>query len=189
MFQLSEQEQELLLQHARDAVWAYLSGEDRVLPDMAIGPLTESHGIFVSIHKGSDLRGCIGNVHLAGPLYRMAAKCAISAAVGDPRSMPLTSRDFPGVTFEISVLSAMERVEKIEDIEVGTHGLMISKRDARGLLLPQVASSCGWTRERFLAETSRKADLGPDEWRDGATIYRFRALVFAEKRLQAVISS
>ncbi len=189
MFQLSENEQELLLRHARNAVWAHLSGETRVQPDIAGGVLAESHGIFVSIHKGAELRGCIGNVHPAGPLYRIAAECAISAAVADPRFMPLTSRDFPGVTFEISVLSAMEPVEKIEDIEIGMHGLMIHKREARGLLLPQVAGAYGWTRERFLAETCRKAGLGPDEWRDGAIIFRFSALVFAEKRLQTITAS
>jgi AmmeMemoRadiSam system protein A len=183
MFQLNENDQELLLRIARDAVRTYLSGESFNLPEIVSGVLAEPRPVFVSIHKGDELRGCIGNVHPTGPLYRSAAECAVSAAVGDPRFMPLNNSEFTDVVFEISVLSPMERVDKIEEIEIGTHGLMITKGNARGLLLPQVASSYGWTREHFLSETCRKAGLSSDEWRNGAIILRFSALVFGERRL------
>jgi AmmeMemoRadiSam system protein A len=182
MFQLSDSDQELLLQIAREAVWAHLAGQSPLVQEITSGVLSESHAIFVSIHKGSELRGCIGNVQPSDPLYRSAAECAISAAVGDPRFPPLTGREVSDVVFEISVLSTMERVYGIEQIEIGKHGLMISKRNARGLLLPQVAGACGWTPEQFLSETCRKAGLSSGEWRDGAAIFRFSALVFGEKR-------
>ncbi len=184
MFQLTESQQQLLLQIARDSVRAYLAGEVLGLPEFTSGVLAEPCGIFVSIHKGDDLRGCIGNVHPIKPLCRSAAECAIAAAAGDPRFMPLTLAELPLVEFEISVLSTVERVENIGEIEVGTHGLLISKKGARGLLLPQVAKAYGWDRERFLQETCWKAGLNSDDWKDGATIHRFSALVFGEKHFR-----
>src|SRR5213078_4331672 len=118
----------------------------------------------------------------AGPLYRSAAECAIAAAVGDPRFMPLMEAEVAAVEFEISVLSSLQPVRDILEIEVGKHGLLISKRNARGLLLPQVATMYGWDRERFLSETCRKAGLRADDWKDGATIHYFSAFVFGERQ-------
>ncbi len=187
-FQLTEGEQLLLLRIARSAVVHYLSGETPRMPEVSEGALTEPRGIFVSIHKRSELRGCIGNIRPAGPLYRSTAECAVSAAVGDPRFMPLVKPELADVEFEISVLSEFERIEDPQQIEVGKHGLLISKKNSRGLLLPQIATAYGWSRERFLAETCMKAGLLPGEWKDGATIHCFSAQVFSERqhRLTAV---
>jgi uncharacterized protein (TIGR00296 family) len=95
--------------------------------------------------------------------------------------MPMMLAELPSVEFEISILSPPERVESIQQIEIGRHGLMISKDAARGLLLPQVAATYKWNREQFLRETCRKAGLRPDDWKDGATIHSFNALVFGER--------
>ena len=181
-FQLTEPDQQRLLHIARNAVRAYLSAQPPRLADVPAGGLTEPYGVFVSIHKGVELRGCIGNIHPAGPLYRSAAECAIAAAVGDPRFMPLMLADLPAVEFEISVLSAMQRVQDIREIEIGKHGLLIQKKSAHGLLLPQVATTYGWDRERFLQETCKKAGLQSDDWKGDATIQCFSALVFGEKQ-------
>jgi uncharacterized protein len=183
MLQLTENDQQLLLQIARNAVQAYLSGQPTRFPEVLQGTLMESHGIFVSIHSGDALRGCIGNVHPAGPLYRCVAECAVGAAVGDPRFVPMTAEELPLVEFEISVLSPMERMLDIRNIEIGTHGLLVSKRSARGLLLPQVATMYGWDREEFLQETCKKAGLKPDDWKEDATVQYFRAMIFSEKQV------
>lgn len=189
MFQLTESEQRLLLQIARSSVRARLSGEVFPTPEIPQGSLSESRGIFVSIHKNGELRGCIGNIHAAGPLYRSAAECAISAAFGDPRFFPLMSEEFPMVDFEISVLSPMQRVVNVNEIEVGKHGLLISKSGYRGLLLPQVATAYAWDRVTFLQETCRKAGLRADDWKSGATIHCFSALVFGEKHSHLTAAS
>src|SRR5262245_5123965 len=83
MFQLTEADQVQLLQIARKAVRAHVLSHPFTVPEVTSQSLTESFGIFVSIHKDGELRGCIGNVHGAGPLYRAVGECAISAAVGD----------------------------------------------------------------------------------------------------------
>lgn len=189
IFQLTETDRQLLLQIARNAVRAYLSAQTPRFPEIPEGALTKPHAIFVSIHKGEELRGCIGNIHPAGPLYRSAAECAIGAAVGDPRFMPLPLADLPAVEFEVSVLSEIRLVQDIREIEVGTHGLLISKKSARGLLLPQVATLCGWDRQRFLEETCKKAGLKPDDWREDATIQYFSALVFGEKQFHHTVTT
>src|SRR5437867_11635594 len=116
MFQLSENERQFLLQTARDSVRSYLAGDTLRLPELVSGVLTEPHGIFVSIHKHDELRGCIGNVHPVEPLCRTVAECAVAAAVGDPRFMPVTLVELPLVEFEISVLSPIERVEDVGEI-------------------------------------------------------------------------
>ena len=188
-FQLTEADQQFLLQIARNAVTSYLAGRTPTLPEVPPGVLTESCGIFVSLHEGQELRGCIGNIYAASPLYRSAAECAIAAAVGDPRFMPLTPAELATVEFEISVLWPLERVLDVRNIVIGKHGLMISKNNARGLLLPQVAAMFGWDTERFLQETCKKAGLRQDDWQGDATIQSFSALVFSEKQFHMTFSS
>jgi AmmeMemoRadiSam system protein A len=182
IFQLTEADQQFLLQIARSSIGSYLAGEHPHLPEIPTGALTESRGIFVSLHQGTELRGCIGNIHAVSPLYRSAAECAIAAAVGDPRFMPMMASDLPTIDIEISVLSPLETVHDIREIEIGKHGLLVSHKGARGLLLPQVATTYGWDRERFLQETCRKAGLKPDDWKQGVTIQSFCAVVFSEKQ-------
>ncbi len=182
MFQLSETDQQLLLKTARSSIYEYLSDRAPRLPNVTSGVLTEPRGAFVSIHKDGQLRGCIGNVHPSMPLIRTISECAITAAVGDPRFLPVTLSELLQVDIEISILSPMEKIESIESIEIGRDGLLITKRNARGLLLPQVATSYGWSREKFLAETCRKAGLSPGDWKEDATIFRFTAHVFGESR-------
>jgi len=189
MLQLTESDQRLLLQIARNAVRSYLSGHAPRVPEVPSGVLTEERGIFVSIHKGVDLRGCIGNIHAASALCRTVAECAIAAAVGDPRFMPMAVAELDEVDFEISVLSSMRRIEDIREIEIGKHGVFISKGTARGLLLPQVATEYGWDRERFLQETSKKAGLRPDDWKKDATIQCFTAVIFGEKQFQHSVTT
>ena len=184
MFQLTEGDQKLLLRIARHSVRCYFENTAMDLPEIASRAVSETCGTFVSIHKHASLRGCIGNLRPVAPLYRSVAECAISAAVEDPRFAPMTIDELQHVQFEISVLSALEPVEDVEKIEVGKHGLLISKGERRGLLLPQVPATYGWDRITFLQETCRKAGLRPDDWNNGAAIHSFSAVVFGEQQFQ-----
>ncbi len=185
MFQLSEPDQQILLKVARSSILEYLSDRAPRLPQTTSSVLNEPHGVFVSIHKRHELRGCIGNIHPSLSLVRTVSECAITAAVGDPRFLPMTIDELIEVDIEVSILSPMERIDTIDAIEVGRDGLLIIKHSARGLLLPQVGAERGWSREKFLAETRRKAGLGPGDWKDGATIFRFTAHVFGETQKQS----
>ncbi len=181
---LSGAERSELLAIARRAVETCLR-EGRVPGESpAPGILTAPGAAFVTIHAGEDLRGCIGYTEAAAPLYRTVQECAVAAATEDPRFPPVTLRELPRLTFEISVLSPLFPIRP-EEVEIGVHGLLIAKGGRRGLLLPQVPVEWGWGREEFLRQLCRKAGLPADAWREGATLYAFTAEVFGEPELTA----
>lgn len=143
--------------------------------------LSQESGAFVSLHRGDELRGCIGLIKADGPLYQTVQQCAVSAASADYRFGRVSSAELPDITIEISVLSPLERTKDPLEIRVGEHGLYIVRGQRRGLLLPQVATEWGWDREAFLSQTCQKAGLDEHAWRDPATtIYQFQAQVFSE---------
>jgi AmmeMemoRadiSam system protein A len=175
----SAEERRLLLQLAH----ASIDGALRRSPLDLVPPsahLSESRGAFTTLHLHDRLRGCVGFVQPLRPLYQTVAETAVAAAFKDPRFDPVTDEEAPLLKIEISVLSLLKTITPAE-IEIGRHGLVITHRFQRGLLLPQVAVEHEWDRETFLAETCQKAGLPPDAWRHGATVEAFTAEVFGEQ--------
>jgi AmmeMemoRadiSam system protein B/AmmeMemoRadiSam system protein A len=142
--------------------------------------LARRSAVFVTLLKGDDLRGCIGQIQARYPLAEAVRMAAIDAATEDPRFLPVKRSELDEISIEISVLSPFRRVTDVErDIQVGMHGLLIIAGDARGLLLPQVATEQGFDRVEFLEAVAQKAGLPPGAWQD-ATLYTFTAEVFGE---------
>jgi AmmeMemoRadiSam system protein A len=179
MLPLTEADQQRLLRLARQALEESVREHRLTDVEEPPGALRELCGAFVSLHKGSRLRGCIGYVEALKPLFAAVRECAVAAALRDPRFDPVRPEELPALRLEISVLSPMVDIAP-DQIEVGRHGLLISRGLQRGLLLPQVAVEWKWNRERFLEETCLKAGLPPDAWRRGARIQAFTAQVFEE---------
>ena len=180
---LDRDERRILLQLARGAI-AREVGRDMSLPDddaVAAHPqLTEPLGAFVSLHIGERLRGCIGTFEATRPLTRTVCEMAVAAATRDPRFSPLEPSELDQLDIEISVLSPRSPAQP-QDIEVGKHGVYVTRGMNRGVLLPQVATDAGWDRETFLEHTCLKAGLPKDAWRSQDTrIEVFTAEVFAE---------
>jgi AmmeMemoRadiSam system protein A len=172
-------ERQRLLQLARGAIVAYLSGLPA--PAVAPSPITERRaGVFVSLHKGDALRGCIGHIEPDHPLSRAIPSAAIAAASTDPRFAPVTADELIGLQIELSILGPLEQIAGVGDIEVGRHGLVVESGWKRGLLLPQVAVEWGWVAEVFLSQACHKAGLPADAWKSAATLWRFEAEVFSE---------
>ena len=182
MSPLTNEEKSFLLRLARRILEASVRGQKVEVPREIPPALEAPAGAFVSLHQKGSLRGCIGYVQPVKPLYRTVMEAVGAAARQDPRFEPVQPADLPELDLEISVLSSCWKVRP-EEIQVGIHGLMITRHQARGLLLPQVAVEHHWDRERFLEETCRKAGLLPDAWRKGATIEAFTAEVFSEQTL------
>jgi AmmeMemoRadiSam system protein A len=173
-----------LLGLARRTLEAHLAGEGAPGLDRPGPALLDRKGAFVSLHREGDLRGCIGQIIADRPLCEIVARCAVSAACGDPRFPPVTAGELPLLELEISVLAPLRRIDDVEEIRVGVHGLYLVSGPHRGLLLPQVASEQGWDRRRFLEHTCRKAGAAPTAWREAETeIYVFEAEVFSESGL------
>jgi uncharacterized protein len=167
-----------LLQLARDSIAAHLAGLP--VPVAMSSPIMERRaGVFVSLHKGGALRGCIGHIEPDRPLSRAIPNAAVAASSADPRFAPMTSEELADVQIELSILGPLERIGGAGDIEVGRHGLLVERGWSRGLLLPQVAAEWGWDADAFLSQTCHKAGLPPDAWKK-ATVWRFEAEVFSE---------
>jgi AmmeMemoRadiSam system protein A len=104
----------------------------------------------------------------------------VAAALEDPRFPPVTLRELPGLRIEISALTVPEPADA-ERVEVGRHGLIVTRGSRKGLLLPQVASEWGWDRAQFLSQTCRKAGLPAEAWREPGTLVEwFEAEVWGE---------
>jgi len=179
---LSENAKKELLRIARKSVSEHLEGDCSETKAPENEELSCQCGAFVSLHKKGGLRGCIGVFTCDRPLYETVGDMAACAAFEDPRFPPLTKSEISDVDFEISVLSPLRRIYDPREVEVGTHGIYIIRGSCRGVLLPQVATQCGWDRDTFLDHTCLKACLPKNAWKDKKTeIYVFTADVFGEK--------
>ncbi len=178
--ELTAAEKDTLLTIARESIAQYL--RDGTMPEFTITEpnLLRNSGAFVTLEQADELRGCVGHIFARQPLYAAVQQAAVSAATEDPRFPPLAADELNQITIEISILSPLKRVTNTESIEVGKHGVVIVAGGRSGLLLPQVASDEGWSREQFLEAVCRKAGLSDDAWRQGAALYTFTAIVFGE---------
>lgn len=179
---LAPEQRALLLAVAREAILAHLcAGRIELLP--TADPLLNAPGAaFVTLRKHESLRGCIGFIHAVKPLVEAVAHCAVSAATADTRFPPVRVEELPHLSLEISVLSPLAALTDASAIEVGRHGLLVSKGGRHGLLLPQVAVEYGWDRLTFLRQTCMKAGLPPEAWEEGADLQVFTVERFADDR-------
>jgi AmmeMemoRadiSam system protein A len=178
---LTEPQQEELLALVRTTIAEYLETGRLPAYETDDPALARRSAAFVTLKQLGELRGCIGHTWADLPLYQAVQQTAVSAATEDPRFPPLTPEELSEITVEISVLSPFRRLTDTEDVEVGTHGLMIFKDDRRGLLLPQVPVEQGWDRAEYLDNLCLKAGMPVDCWKERATLYAFTALVFGEE--------
>jgi AmmeMemoRadiSam system protein A len=174
----TQDERILLLRLAHEGILSVL--ENRELSEPALsGHLSEPRGAFTTLYLHGKLRGCVGYPTAILPLYRTVAETARAAAFDDPRFVPVNLQEARALKVSLSVLSPLRPIAA-EEVEVGRHGLVISLHGHRGLLLPQVAAEHGWDRITFLEQTSRKAGLPENSWRE-ASIEAFTAEVFGEE--------
>lgn len=177
---LSKTQRKELLELARATIAEHLKTGQ--IPDYQTedAVLRRRAGVFVTLKEDGELRGCIGYMRADRPLYRAVQEMAVAAATSDPRFPPMTADELAKVDIEISVLSPLRRLTDIQQIQVGTHGLVIVQGGRQGVLLPQVPVEQGWNREQFLENLCLKAGLPGNCWRDQPTLYAFTALVFGE---------
>jgi len=174
----SEKEKQDMLKLAREAIETAYKGENPKLPD----GLNEKRGVFVTLKKNNELRGCIGFPDAVYPLKEAIVKAARAAAFNDPRFPPLREEELKDIEIEISVLTPKEEIAPDpQNITIGKHGLIVEYGLLSGLLLPQVAVEQGWDAEEFLNQVCIKAGMPPFVWkRMPIKLYRFEAEVFSE---------
>jgi len=180
---LSDEEKKYLLTTARERIRSQLEKRQPFYENPTEN-LKNYYGAFVTLHHKGALRGCIGQMTGAMPLFELIREMAYSSAFSDPRFPPLSVPELPDIDIEISVLSPMEEIQDPSVVEVGVHGLYMQQGPYSGVLLPQVPEEQGWDRETFLTNTCYKAGLRGDCWKKpGTKILVFTAEVFGEKDL------
>lgn len=166
---LSASDEKALLATARESVASRLEKRKPSWPPT--GPeLEKPRGAFVTLRTRSgpyaDLRGCIGRMTATESLVETVRSMAASAAFEDPRFPPVTKAEYPELIFEITVLSPMRKIETVSEIEIGRHGVYLTKGWHSAVFLPQVAVEQGWDRDTMLEHLCMKAGLNRDAWKD-----------------------
>jgi len=177
-FNLSPEEKKELLRLARLTIERFIRQNEIVNYKTQNPNFLTQKGAFVTLKKKGGLRGCIGFIDSVLPLYETVIRASIYAACRDQRFPPVSVEELKDLEVEISVLSPLKKINNPHLIKVGKHGLIISKEDKKGLLLPQVPVENRWSRETFLQQACLKAGLPRNAWKEGADIYIFEAIVF-----------
>ena len=141
-------------------------------------------GIFVTLLKNGELRGCIGIPYPVASILENAREAAI-LATQDPRFFPLSENELRDISIEISILEQPKKIEFKDEAELlkkldKQKGLILKKRGREALFLPQV-----WEilkdKKLFLSELALKAGLSADEWKD-SELYEFEAEIIKLER-------
>lgn len=176
---LTEGEKKELLALAKRAITDYVSNGKAPEVEIKNQKFKSDGAVFVTIKKKGSLRGCIGHIQPVMPLYQSVITNAVAACSSDPRFPPMTKDELKDIDIEISILSPLNRLKDVNDIQVGKHGLVIRKDMQRGLLLPQVATESGWDRETYLKHLCTKAGLPETAWKE-ADLYTFTAEIIRQ---------
>lgn len=177
-----------IVSYARSVIEGHFSGRLPAIPTSLAELFKENRGVFVTLEKNHQLRGCIGFPEPVMPLGDAVRQAALAAALEDPRFRPVKEAELKEVAVEVSALTKPELMavkdprDYSKNIKIGVDGLIAEKGCFRGLLLPQVPVEWKWDAEEFLCETCMKAGLNADAWLTlGFKLYKFSAQVFSEE--------
>lgn len=179
---LNDQQRKKLLKLARDTIILYLNEGKTLEPKFEDKTLEEIRGVFVTLRRNHQLRGCIGNIIGTKPLYLGVRDMAIAAATQDFRFKPVAKEELGDINIEISALTPLRQITNTDEIILGKHGVLVRDSYRSGVYLPQVATETGWSKEEFMNSLcGRKAGMDSSAWKSGeCDIYIFSAEVFEE---------
>jgi uncharacterized protein len=144
IFMLTLEEGRLAVRLARKALTGYTEKKKIIDPQGLPSVFEEKRGVFVTLRKDGDLRGCIGYPQPIMPLGKAIVDSAINACSRDPRFPGVRPGELKRIELEVTILTKPEPYtapkKKLPDlVQVGRDGLIVSKGPLSGLLLPQVA--------------------------------------------------
>jgi len=156
---------------ARETIENYIKQGKIITPpkDLPEEMIDQKAGVFVSLKKFGDLRGCIGTfMPTQENIAQEIIKNAISAAIDDPRFPPVTVPELEDLSISVDVLSAPEEVKDVSQLDPKKYGVIVSSGYKKGLLLPDLEGVD--TAEYQIDIAKRKAGIYPDE---KVKLYRF----------------
>ncbi len=149
--------------------------------------LKEKRGVFVTLNKNGNLRGCIGHIQPREQLFNAVIDNTINSSMNDGRFNPVSEDELLDIEIDISVLSPIKKISGSEKFIIGKHGIIIHLEGMRAVFLPQVATEQGWDREETLAHLCNKAGLPSYAWKDDEMeFFVFTAEVFHEDKSLAM---
>ena len=135
------EEEDEYVKLARHAIENYVKSGIRIsIPDDLPGEMINNKaGVFVTIKKQGELRGCIGTISpVTSSIAQEILRNSISAAMEDPRFAPVSERELPQLVYSVDVLGQTEKIESLEELDVNRYGVIVSSGHKRGLLLPNL---------------------------------------------------
>jgi len=168
-----------LIKLARESISTYFDGNEVEVSDALKKEFRGVKRVIVSLFNGDLLVGSAGIPEPDKPLYENVVTLARAAAFEDPRTKPLSQKDFKNISIEISILSKPVRMTDAGKIKIGKHGLMIVDKFGNDSLPPYVAVEWNWDSHAFLEKLSLKAALGPNAWKR-RKVFTFTADTFRE---------
>jgi AmmeMemoRadiSam system protein A/AmmeMemoRadiSam system protein B len=158
-----------------EASMQYLMQLEKDIPPVLEAPA----GVFVTLMKSGQLRGCIGSNGAKYPLYQAVVSSGIHAASRDSRFSPVQPEELEGMDINVSVMTPPESVESYLDFVLGEDGIILEKDGHTALFLPEVPVKYNWNREQLLNQLALKAGLPEDAWKEGASFKVFRTRKFS----------
>lgn len=165
---LTEEEGVMALRLARGAIEYVIAKKPK--PALKLPSVFgEKRGVFVTLTRSGELRGCIGLPYPVMPLSQAIEHAATAAATEDPRFPPVGKEELPRIAVEVTTLTVPVPLngapeDRPDQVVVGRHGLIVRGMGTSGLLLPQVATEYGWDAKTFLDHTCMKAGLPNRCW-------------------------
>jgi len=168
---MKKNEESAYVRLARETIENYVKQGKIITPpkDLPEEMINQKAGVFVSLKKFGDLRGCIGTfMPTQENIAQEIIKNAISAAIDDPRFSPVTVFELEDLSISVDVLSAPEEVKDTSQLDPKKYGVIVSSGYKKGLLLPDLEGVD--TVEYQIDIAKRKAGIYPGE---KVKLYRF----------------
>jgi AmmeMemoRadiSam system protein A len=149
---------------ARYSLETYVkTGRRAKLPENLPEGMTGSRaGVFVSLKKFGELRGCIGTIApVTDSIAREILRNAVSAGAEDPRFPPVREEELDDLVYSVDILSKAEPIRGLEELDVKRYGVIVSSGRKRGLLLPNLEGVD--TVEQQVAIAKKKAGIYDNE--------------------------
>ena len=158
---------------ARRTIERYVRQGTVIGPPDTIGEeMVKKAGVFVSLHRAGELRGCIGTIEpVRVNVAQEIISNAISAATRDPRFPPLRADELEDLELSVDVLAEPEPIASKNELDPQRYGVIVELGGRRGLLLPNLEGVP--TVDLQMDIVLRKARISPDE---AYSMYRFEVI-------------
>lgn len=163
-----------LVKLAKETVESYIREGKTLQPRELIPEMKGRAGVFVSIHKHGELRGCIGTFEptKANVAEEIIAN-AISSATRDPRFLPVAVAELANLEYSVDILTKPERVEDESQLDPKRYGVIVESGFRRGLLLPDLEGVDSTERQIEICRLKAGIDTG-----EPINLYRFEVKRF-----------